>query len=122
MGNPDPVTLDMSKTSPTQRSLKKLRDEGFTVAIVEHWNPFAHIRQDLYGFIDLVAMQDLLKSGLLGVQTTSATNFATRIKKSMAIPALKLWLKTGNRFVVHGWKKTVKGWECKERYINLDEL
>jgi hypothetical protein len=39
-------------TSPTQLSLKKLREEGYTVAVVEHWNSFARIRQDLFGFID----------------------------------------------------------------------
>ena len=43
-------------TSPTQLSLKKLREEGYTVAVVEHWNSFARIRQDLFGFIDLLAL------------------------------------------------------------------
>jgi len=30
-------------TSPTQLSLKKLREEGYTVAVVEHWNSFANM-------------------------------------------------------------------------------
>ena len=44
-------------TSPTQLSLKKLREEGYIVAVVEHWNSFARIRQDLFGFIDLLALK-----------------------------------------------------------------
>ena len=42
------------KTSPMQRSLKHLRDAGWTCAIVEHWNLHAKIRQDLFGFGELV--------------------------------------------------------------------
>ena len=116
-----PSTKRKSSVSPAQRSLKKLRDEGYTMAVVEHWNPFAHIRQDLFGFIDLLGMVDGL-DGLLGIQTTSSTNFSARMKKSKAIPALKMWLHSGNRFAVHGWKKTAKGWECKEVYVKEEEL
>ena len=32
--------------TPTQRSLKYLREQGYTVAITERWNPFARIRQE----------------------------------------------------------------------------
>ena len=64
--------------SPTQLSLKKLRQEGYTVAIVEHWNAFARIRQDLFGFIDLLALKD---KEVLAVQTTSASNMSARAKK-----------------------------------------
>ena len=42
----------MSKITPTQRTLKHMRERGYTCQVVEHWNPFARIRQDLYGFID----------------------------------------------------------------------
>ena len=55
--------------TPTQRSLKYLREQGYTVAIVERWNAFAKIRQDLFGFIDLLA----IKPGeTLAVQTTAS--------------------------------------------------
>ena len=29
--------------SPTKRSLKKLREEGYLCQVVEHWNPFARV-------------------------------------------------------------------------------
>ncbi len=41
-------------TSPTQLTLKHLRDDGWTAEIVEHWNPHARIRHDLLGFIEAV--------------------------------------------------------------------
>jgi len=37
--------------SPTQRTLKKLRDEVYLAQVVEKWNAFAKIRQDLFGII-----------------------------------------------------------------------
>ena len=47
----------MPKSLPTQRTLARLRQEGaLEVAIVEHWNPHARIRQDLFGFIDILAI------------------------------------------------------------------
>ena len=65
-------------TSPTQLSLKKLRDEGYLVAITERWNAFAKIRQDMFGFIDLLAIKD---GEILAVQTTSASNMSARANK-----------------------------------------
>lgn len=108
-------------SSPTQRSLKKLRDEswGF-VAITEHWNPFAHIRQDLFGFIDLVAIRS---NETLGIQTTSAANVSARFKKMQLLPALWCWLECPSRKIaIHGWaKRGARGqrkvWSC--RVVNV---
>ena len=41
----------MTTTSPTQRTLKYLRDKGYTAQVVEHWNAFAKRRIDLFGVI-----------------------------------------------------------------------
>ncbi|HQV57391.1 MAG TPA: hypothetical protein PKV27_05220, partial [Ilumatobacteraceae bacterium] len=60
-------------TSPTTLSLKALRDAGYTVAIVEHFNPHMRIRQDLFGFIDIIAIRP---GETLAVQTTSRSNMA----------------------------------------------
>ena len=75
--------------SPTQRTLKKLRDSGDypLVAIVERWNAFAKIRQDLFGIIDLLAIDS--KGNTVGIQVTSYSNISARVKKmedSDAIP------------------------------------
>lgn len=42
--------------SPTARSLAHLRELGCRVKVVEKWNPFAKVRQDLFGG-DLLALK-----------------------------------------------------------------
>ena len=76
-------------TSPTQRSLKYLRDQGYTVAITEKWNSYAKVRQDLFGFIDMIAIKD---GQTLAVQTTSSSSFSERKKKIEAHENLPLVL------------------------------
>jgi hypothetical protein len=91
--------------TPTQRSLAYLRDEGYLVAIVEHWNPFARIRQDLFGFIDLLAIR---RDETLAVQVT-ASGVSSRVKKIEASPHLGRVREAGWRLHVHGWRKNSKG-------------
>ena len=91
--------------TPTQRSLAYLRDEGYLVAIVEHWNPFARIRQDLFGFIDLLAIR---RNETLAVQVT-ASGVSSRVKKIEASPHLGRVREAGWRLHVHGWRKNSKG-------------
>ena len=91
--------------SPTQRSLAYLREEGYLVAIVERWNPHARIRQDLFGFIDLLAIR---KDETLAVQVT-ASGVSARIKKIMESEYLSRVRDAGWRIVVHGWRKNSKG-------------
>lgn len=97
------------KTSPTQRSLKWLRDNGYEAQVVEKWNPFAKIRQDLFGWIDIVAVHPKLQ-GVLGVQTTTAQNANARLLKAKGNRALRAWHLCGGRLQLHGWKKVGKQW------------
>ncbi len=108
------------KTSPTQRSLKKLRDDGWTCAITERWNPFAKIRQDLYGFCDVLAMSPT--RGIMAVQTTSSSNLSARVAKIKAEPRAAIWLASNGQITVHGWKKSAKTkkWECREVTIEKE--
>lgn len=110
--------------TPTQRSLKRLRDAGYTIAITEHWNPFARVRQDLFGFIDLLAIG---MNGIFAIQTTSGSNVAARIKKITELPAAREWLESGQRIFVHGWAKRGprgkrKVWTCREVEITLADF
>ena len=43
-------------SSPTARSLELLRELGYTAKVVEHWNQYAKIRQDLFG-VDILALK-----------------------------------------------------------------
>lgn len=102
----------MGKTSPTQRSLKYLREQGYLVAIVEHWNPFAKLRVDLFGCIDLICIGN---GETVGVQTTSYSNVPARIKKIEENEALPLLRDANWRILVHGWKKGKDGkWTVRE--------
>lgn len=104
--------------SPCQRSLKKLRSDGWTCAITEHWNPYSKTRSDLFGFCDILCFKDEVT---LAVQTTSGDNVSHRLEKIMGIPAAKAWA-TGSIFrqiTIHGWRKVGprgkrKVWECRE--------
>jgi len=104
----------MSKTTPTQRSLKLLRDIGFHCAITERWNSHVKIRQDLFGFIDLLAID----KNMIAVQTTSSDNVSARVKKIVELESARIWLEAGHRIIVHGWSKRgavgkVKRWRVR---------
>ena len=96
--------------SPTQLTLRHLRDvEGWPlVAIVEHWNPHARIRQDLFGFVDVLAVGP---RGVLAVQTTSATNVASRMRKIAEHANVGPVRDAGIAIRVHGWRKRGGRWE-----------
>lgn len=56
--------------SPTQRTLRALRDQGMVCAIVEKFNPYVGphgIRQDLFGCIDVLALDP--ERGVIGIQS-----------------------------------------------------
>lgn len=94
--------------TPSQRSLKLLRNDGWIVDSVEKYIHQTKQRKDLWGFVDLIAM----KPGELPllVQVTSGSNTAARRTKILtecrenALCALK----SGFRIEVHGWRKLKK--------------
>jgi hypothetical protein len=88
--------------SPTQRSLAHLKHLGYRARIVGKWNPFARVRQDLFGG-DILA----LKPGepVLMVQCTSGSNVAARIHKLHEEGFIDLWKSVGASIEVWGWKK-----------------
>jgi hypothetical protein len=103
--------------TPTQRALKVLRDDGFSPWIVEKWNQFARIRQDLYGIIDIVAIKPTV-TGVLGVQCTSMGNGSARKRKALESPYLAPWCLAGNVFEIwefgkQGARGKKKEWKLK---------
>lgn len=97
--------------SPTQRSLKYLRDQGYTVAIVEYFNYFTKRRHDLFQFADLMAIR---KGEVMLVQVTSGSNVSARVKKITENEHIGAVRDAGIRVCVHGWRKLKAGWACKE--------
>jgi hypothetical protein len=113
----------MKKTSPTQRTLALLRKQGYTCAITEHWNTFAKLRNDLFGFVDVLA----IAPQMIAVQTTSGDNVSHRLEKIRSIPAAREWLEDGHRIIIHGWAKRGgrgqrKLWGCREVEVTLEML
>lgn len=101
-------------SSPTQRTLKHLRGQGFPlVEVVEHWNAFARVRHDLFGIIDVIAVSPT--TGVTGVQCTSGDNVSARVKKIVDSDALHVLKLAGWRVLVHGWRKKANGrYELRE--------
>lgn len=110
--------------SPTERTLKTLRADGFLAAVVERWIPRANVRKDLFGFGDILAFHPA-RQEIVIVQSCTATNRAARLAKAKARPELVQWLKAGGLFEVYSWKLHKPGWTCKRiavRGEGLEEL
>ena len=89
-------------TSPTQLTKKHCAKLDWVVTVAEYWNSFARIRQDLFGFIDLVA---LTGESIIGIQATTRGNVASRKAKIDALEAAVEWQKSGGIIEVWGWGK-----------------
>ena len=98
-------------SSPTVRSLKLLRDEGYLCQVVERFNHFSKTRLDLFGFIDILAIRE---NEVLGVQATSRSNVSSRVAKITEHENTAAVRKSGIRIEVWGWGKLKDGW-CVKR-------
>lgn len=115
----------MAKVQTTgARTLKLLRDRGWMCAMVERWNPYVKIRQDLHGLFDIHALQ---AAGICwGVQCTSNDSVAKHIDKMRRNKNYYEWLIRGGRILVVGWaKKGGRGerkvWTPREIELTLAE-
>jgi len=85
--------------------------------VVERWNPYARVRHDLFGCIDIVVL-DGGPGGPLGVQVTSGSNVSARVAKALAEPRIAAWIASPARFEVWGYRKVGdagkrKTWELR---------
>lgn len=97
--------------TPTQRSLAALKEQGYFPVVVERWNAFAKIRQDLWGWCDILAIK---KGEVLAVQVTSTSNVSARIKKIQDSETVGIVRDAGIRIEVHGWaKNTSNRYVCR---------
>lgn len=113
----------MAKTTPTQRTLKYLRDLSYRAEVVERWVRFGSakvpagtnspgraspgIRKDLFGFADIIALRPGL--GIFAVQCFS-TDWNGHIEKLMGtkeiLDAATEWNQCGGMILFMGWRKT----------------
>jgi hypothetical protein len=111
--------------SPTKRSLDFLRKTGFMAAVVERWNMHAKIRQDVFGFGDILASREGV--GILLIQATSASNHAARMNKIRIEPRALQWLLAGGRIEVWSWAKRgargePKRWELRREEVTAETM
>jgi hypothetical protein len=115
--------------SPTARALAQLRKDGWLPAVVEKFNPGARVRQDLFGFIDIVAIHPSLQ-GVLGIQVTTNAHMSDRFTKMLAEPVRNrvwAWLWASNAVEIWGYAKTGprgkrKTWTLTRRPVTLGDL
>jgi hypothetical protein len=88
--------------SPTERSLKYLRGQGYFATVTEHWHAFARRRQDLFGIVDVLAVR---QGETLAVQCTSASNVSSRVAKIADHESTPRLREAGWSLQVHGWAK-----------------
>lgn len=112
--------------TPSQRTIALMKKEGYMTAVAEKFNTFAKVRQDMYKWIDIMAIHSE-KREIVGIQTTTASNLAARVAKAVAKREFKTWLLAGGVAEFHGWelknndKKTKKTWQCRRlRYTKAD--
>jgi hypothetical protein len=110
--------------SPTQRTLRLLRAEGWAAEVVERWLPGANVRRDLFGCVDVVAVRP---GQVLGVQCCTAGDVSKRLDKARACPGLRDWLASGAVFAVWGWSKRGprgqrKTWQVRRVALGPDAL
>ena len=98
--------------TPTARSLKHLRDNGWRAEVVEKWNSFTRTRKDLWGFADVLAIRP---GEVRAIQVTSGSNVAARVRKIAESEAVSDVRQAGIGIFVHGWRKNAKGrWVLRE--------
>lgn len=93
--------------TPTQLTLRKLRADGYTCEVTEHWNSYAGCRNDLFGIIDVLALRG---AETLAVQATSAPNVSARIRKIAEAPTIGAIREAGWTVRVWGWAKVAGRW------------
>jgi hypothetical protein len=119
--------------SPTQRTIRELKNQGRVCAIVEKWNQYAGphgIRQDLFGIIDVLALDP--DRGVVGVQACAGSGFSAHYRKLTEERAqeTKDWLSTpGTSLELWAWRKVKlkpKGkaevWKPRVKQITIEDV
>lgn len=117
--------------SPTQRTLRELRNQGRICGIVERFNAYAGphgLRQDLFGFIDIIALDT--QRGIVAIQSCGSA-FSAHLKKitEERNDACFEWLRCGGKVELWGWRKIKLSrggkalrWTPRVKEITLEDL
>jgi hypothetical protein len=89
---------------------KRLTDLGYLVENVEKYNTFSRKKNDLWGFIDFLAIR---RDEILAVQVTSKSNMSSRRKKITEHENVGKVREAGIRIELWGFYKEGRKWEVK---------
>jgi hypothetical protein len=118
------------KTNAVQRSLKSLRENGWSCHIVEKFLPARGTmkfprRIDAFGVGDILAMREPMQ-GLGGsialVQCCPGASHAEHKDKILAIPEFYIWKKAGGRVFLQSWALKGARGERKRWTLREEEL
>jgi len=113
--------------TPTQRTLAKLKADGYKAGIVERFIPRRNIRIDLFNIIDIIAIEP---GEILGVQSTGSA-FSEHWHKLTEDKAQESydWIKAGGILELWGWRKLkvkrggkAMRWEPRIKQITIHDL
>lgn len=103
-------------SSPSAMSLERCRKLGYQAQVVERWIPRAFRRVDLFGGLDIVALDG--HPGCLGIQACAGGDASTHCHKLEQEPRLVEWLRHENRLQIWSWSRKGKAgkrklWTCR---------
>ena len=105
-------------SSPTSRTLKMMRDEGWTSQVVERWNPHARRRIDLFSVIDVIGINE---HETIGIQATTLSGRSSRLNKILECEEALLWQVGKNRSLeLWCWRKLKNRWRCHRTQFGVD--
>ena len=119
--------------SPTARTLAECRKRGWIAQVVEQTIPRVFIKRDLFGCIDIVAIDavtDPHYPRIIGIQATSGNDsgaHAARRRKILLEPRIKLWIEAGCRMEVWSFSKMgaagkAKRWTLRAEQIRAEDF
>lgn len=108
-------------TPATVLSLKEARSRGWIVEKTEHWNSFAKVKNDLFGFIDLLCL-DPINNKCIGIQTTSVSNMSARRNKIKESPIYPILKDCGIKIQLWGWEKKATNGKRQTWTVKVEEL
>jgi len=108
-------------SSPTARTLARLRASGYLADVCERYIAVVQRRRDLFGFADVLAIRKG-ESGVLAIQATTRAHVQDRLGKAKARRELVIWLSAGNGFEVWGWYKPVDHWKVHRVALTGSDL
>lgn len=97
-------------TNLNQPTRKRLEEQGYLVENVEKFNFITKRKNDLWGFIDFLAIN---RDDVLAVQVTSKSNMSSRRKKITEHPNVGMVRMAGIRIELWGFYKEKNRWQVK---------